>query len=318
MHDWRPCASNRTLAARAALLADIRAFFAARGVLEVDTPQLCRAGNPDPALTSFVVGPEARDGYLATSPEFAMKRLLAAGLGDIYQLAHVFRAAEAGRYHNPEFMLLEWYRLGGSLLDSLMDETVALVRAVGGARVAQHAVHRIEYRDLFRRTLQIDPIEASLNELRECAQRQADSPPALGDERDLWLDWLMSTCIQPALAHDALTLVSGYPASQAALAQLRDDGVTAHRFELFCGPLELANGYRELTDATEQRARFDADLAVRRARALPRPPLDERFLAALPQLPACSGVALGVDRLAMLLLEAPRLADVLSFTTERA
>ncbi len=317
MQDWRPCATNRTLAERAALLAGIRAFFAARGVLEVDTPQLCAAANPDPALDSFRVPAHGREWFLATSPEFAMKRLLAAGLGDIYQLAHVFRAGEAGRQHNPEFMLLEWYRRGATL-EQVMDETVALVQSVGDGRLRLYPVHRVEYRDLFCRTLGVDPIDASLQTLRDCAHAQPVPAPALSDDHNLWLDWLMGVCVQPALPAGTLTLVSGYPAAQAALAELREDGVTAHRCELFCGPLELANGYRELSDSAEQRTRFEAEIATRRARGLAEFPLDERLLSALPHLPPCSGVALGVDRLAMQLLGAQHLEEVLSFTADNA
>jgi lysyl-tRNA synthetase class 2 len=305
------------LHARASVFADIRAFFADRGVLEVDTPHLSAAGNTDPSLANFRLASGGKDYFLATSPEFAMKRLLAAGAGDIYQLAHVFREAELGPHHNPEFMLLEWYRRGFEL-DELMDETVELVRSVGDGRLQDYPVERVDYRELFRRTLRIDPFGATLAELRDCAHSLKAAVPALADERDLWLDWLMGAHVQPAMAPRTLTLVSRYPASQAALAQLHEDGVTAQRFELFCGSLELANGYRELTDETEQRARFAAELATRRARGLVEPPLDERFLAALPELPRCCGVALGVDRLVMLLLGEQRLVDVLSFTTHNA
>jgi lysyl-tRNA synthetase class 2 len=317
VQDWRPCASDEALRVRASAFADIRAFFADRGVLEVDTPHLSAAGNTDPSLANFRLSSGGTDYFLATSPEFAMKRLLAAGAGDIYQLAHVFREAELGAHHNPEFMLLEWYRRGFEL-DELMDETVELVHSVGDGRSRDYPVERVEYRELFRRTLRVDPIEATLAQLRDCAHSLEAAVPALADERDLWLDWLMGAYVQPAMAPHTLTLVSRYPASQAALAQLHEDGVTAQRFELFCGPLELANGYRELTDETEQRARFAAELATRRARGLAEPPPDERFLAALPHLPRCCGVALGVDRLVMLLLGEQRLEDVMSFAAHNA
>ncbi|MDH3712855.1 MAG: EF-P lysine aminoacylase EpmA [Gammaproteobacteria bacterium] len=317
MQDWRPCASNAALRVRASLFADIRAFFAAREILEVDTPHLSAAGNTDPSLANFRLSSGGRDYFLATSPEFAMKRLLAAGAGDIYQLAHVFREAELGVHHNPEFMLLEWYRTGFEL-DELMNETVELVGSVGDGRLRVCPVELVEYRELFRRSLGIDPIEASLGELRKRAHSLGGAVPVLADERDLWLDWLMGAHVQPGMAPKTLTLVNRYPASQAALAQLHEDGITAQRFELFYGSLELANGYRELTDETEQRARFAAELAVRRARGLAEPPPDERFLAALPQLPPCCGVAVGVDRLAMLLLGAQRLEDVLSFAGHNA
>ena len=317
MHDWRPRASHEALRARAGLFADIRTFFIERGVLEVDTPLLVGSGNPDPALHSLALTIDGQDYNLATSPEFAMKRLLAAGSGDIYQLSHVFRGGEQGRHHNSEFMLLEWYRVGFSL-ERLMDETVELVRSVADRRLRDLGVERVEYRELFERTLAIDPIAATLDEVRACALQLPGAAPALEDERDLWLDWLMGAHVQPVLAPDRLTLVTGYPASQAAMAELRDDGVTAHRFELFCGSVELANGYRELTSADEQRVRFEADLATRRTRGLVQPPLDERVLTALTQLPPCCGVALGVDRLVMLLLGAKQLDDVMAFPTPYA
>ena len=317
VQDWRPCASQEALHVRASVFADIRAFFAARGVLEVDTPQLCTAGTLDPSLHSFSLTSAGTAYFLTTSPESAMKRLLAAGSGDIYQLAHVFRETEQGSHHNPEFMLLEWYRVVFPL-GRLMDETVELVRGVADGRLRDCAVERVEYRELFQRTLAVDPLAATLEELSELARELPGPAPALGDERDPWLDWLMGAHVQPRLPPRTLTLVTGYPATQAAMAQLRDDGVTAHRFELFCGPLELANGYQELADPHEQRARFEADLATRRRRRLAEPPVDERLLAALPGMPACSGVALGVDRLAMLLLGAHRLDDVMAFPIARA
>ncbi len=304
---WRPGADREALEARARLLQGIRAFFLARDVLEVETPLLSRAGNTDPAIESFRV---CDGGYLHTSPEFPMKRLLAAGSGDIYQICKVFRRGEAGRYHNPEFTLLEWYRLG---FDDrrLANEVVELIGTLAARPLP---VQHIGYQRLFTETLGIDPLSAELPAL-EAAARIADVHPGCEMPRDDWLDLLLSHCITPDFPADRLTIVTDYPASQAALARLRDDGRTAARFEVYWGSLELANGYHELTDAQEQRCRVAAEQAERRQRGLPPVPADEYFLVALDAgLPDCAGVALGVDRLLMKLIGAAHIGEVIAFT----
>jgi lysyl-tRNA synthetase class 2 len=316
--DWQPGADLRLLRARADLLARIRDFFASRGVLEVETPLLCRSGVTDPAIESLRVDRGrslARPRYLQTSPEYAMKRLLASGSGPVYQVARAFRDGEAGSRHNPEFTLLEWYRPGYDH-HRLMEETAELVCHCLGQRPHQ----KCSYRDLFLETLGLDPLQAGLDALERTAREHLDVGGLAGD-RDLWLDLLMSHLIEPRLAERGLCLVYDYPPSQAALSRTADvDGVlVAQRFELYVDGLELANGYRELTDPEEQRARFERDNVGRREHGLPEHAADEALLAALDQgLPECSGVALGVDRLLMLATGETDIRRVLAFDWERA
>jgi lysyl-tRNA synthetase class 2 len=325
--DWCPTADLAVLRQRARLLAELRAFFAARGVWEVETPALSSAGNTDPNLTSLLVGADHLDGghgprrYLHTSPEYPMKRLLAAGSGSIYQIARVFRADEAGRLHNPEFTLLEWYRPGFDQ-HQLMDEVAALVSQVLRGRLPLPAPERLSYAAVFQRGLALDPHRVTVAELAACATAQGLRPPTgmPADDTGPWLDLLLSHCLQPRLGRERLTFVYDYPAAQAALACVRPgDPPLAERFELYVNGIELANGFHELADASEQRRRFEHDNRVRAARGLPLVPLDERLLAALVAgLPDCSGVALGVDRLLLLAVGGTALAEVLAFPAERA
>ncbi|KIP85970.1 lysyl-tRNA synthetase [Stenotrophomonas maltophilia] len=312
----------QALRQRAALNAMVRRFFAQREVLEVETPILSAAGNTEPNIDSFHTDfsghrdAGARRRWLRTSPEFPLKRLLAAGVGDCYELGRVFRNGEAGGRHNPEFTMLEWYRVGWDH-HRLIDETASLVQqalALVG-RVATLQV--IDYRTLYLQRVGVDPFEASIAELRlPLAGIQID---AAGLGRDDWLDLLMTHCIQPHFDDTVMTVVHDWPASQAALARIRDDTPPrAERFELYLGPVELANGYHELGDAQEQRARFEADHVRRQARGDVLPPLDEALLAALPAMPACAGVAVGVDRLLMAMGRTARIADVLAFDFSRA
>lgn len=320
--DWRPLAPLALLRQRAAALAHTREFFAARGVLEVDTPLLVNTPVSDPHIHSAVVrlaapGARAPRLYLHTSPEYAMKRLLAAGSGDIYQVCHVVRAGEHGRLHNPEFTLIEWYRIGFSL-GALMDEVEELVRALLGPAGSARRRERLSYRDAFLRELDLDPLSATTEELSRAAVPLGFvGAPA---HRDELLELLMGARVGPRLGRDALTFVHSYPASQAALARLDpDDSRLARRFELYCEGLELANGFHELAAAPEQRARFEHDRAERRRRALPAVAPDERLLAALASgLPDCAGVALGFDRTLMLATGATAIDGVLAFPTARA
>jgi len=324
---WRPGADLATLRLRAELLARIRAFFAARGVLEVETPLLSAAAITDPHLASFATGyagPGPRDGqtlYLQTSPEFAMKRLLAAGSGCIYQIARVFRDGEAGRRHNPEFTLLEWYRVGFDH-HRLMDEVVELATALLEDRLPLAEPERLSYREAFERHLGLNPHRTSVAELAGCAARCGVSiPPGMPKEDvDPWLDLLLTQRIEPQLGQGRLCFVYDYPASQAALARLRPgDPPVGERFELYLDGIELANGFHELGDAVEQRRRFEAENRARQAQGLPVMPVDEHLLAALEfGLPECAGVALGVDRLVMLAAGKTSLAEVLAFPFERA
>jgi lysyl-tRNA synthetase class 2 len=302
---------------RARLYALIRAFFAGRDVLEVETPVLSAAGNTEPNIESFStafsghVDAGARERWLRTSPEFPLKRLLAAGVGDCYELGRVFRNGEAGGRHNPEFTMLEWYRVGWDHR-RLMHETVELVEAALAMRGRRAEVRVAGYRQLFIDELGLDPMHAAIDALRAPLADQGIDPAGL--TRDDWLDLLLTHRLQPAFPRDRITVIHDYPATQCALARIRhDDPPVAERFELYLGPHELANGYHELNDAAEQRARFERDNARRRARGLREVPVDERLLAVLDALPDCAGVALGVERLLMCLAGTDAIADVLAF-----
>jgi len=304
---WHPTATAEQRSARARLLHRIRAYFHERRVLEVETPILSGAGNSDPGIEQF----RSTDGrWLRTSPEYAMKRLIAAGSGDIFELGRVFRAGEAGAWHNPEFTLLEWYRPGFDH-HALMDEVAGLVNSLLPRPLA---VERLSYAEAFQRHLQIDPHGASTAELRRCA----GSAGIAGAEtlelalKDAWLDLLLSHRIEPHLGEGRITFLYHYPASQAALARLcPDDVATADRFEVFYGSVELANGYVELTDAAEQRQRFRHDQDERRRCGKRIRPPDDALLACLEAgLPACAGVALGFDRLLMIAVGADDIRQV--------
>lgn len=317
---WRPNAPIEHLRARAAILAQIRTFFAERQVLEVETPVLSKCAVSDPFIDSLEVsfgfqpGIEDERLYLQTSPEYAMKRLLAAGSGDIYQMAKVFRNGESGRRHNPEFTLLEWYRLGFDDRQ-LMAEVEALIREV----VPALQVRYLSYADLFEQELGLDPHRATLEQLQQRCREHVEAPFD-DDDRDTWLNLLMSHVLEPRL--QGAVFIHSYPASQAALARVREDAQgrpVAARFELFVDGVELANGYHELTDAAEQARRLNADQQQRAALGLPQRPLDTRLVQALAAgMPDCAGVALGVDRLVMLALGADSLDQVVSFMHERA
>jgi lysyl-tRNA synthetase class 2 len=315
---WRPGAGIETLRRRAAIIAAIRAFFAARGVLEVDTPQLCPVTATDPLLESIPALPFADDQawFLQTSPEFAMKRLLAAGSGPIYQMAHAFRRRECGPRHNPEFTMLEWYRPGFDTA-ALVAEVAELAGEVIGAR----ATRRDAWAALFLRHAGLDPFAASDATLAERAAAVAGEA-ARGWSRDELLDLLFSELVEPQLGHDCLQFVDAFPASRASLARTALDAAgnpVADRFELFIDGYEIANGYNELCDADELRRRMEADNRVRAARGLPPSPPDERLLAAMAAgLPECAGVALGVDRLIMIALGANDIDQVLAFSAGRA
>lgn len=323
---WRPACNLNSLRTRARLLGTARGFFAERSVLEVDTPALSTAGATDPHLMSFVTrysGPApAPVGalFLHSSPEYPMKRLLAAGSGSIYQIAKVFRNGEAGLHHNPEFTLLEWYRTGFDHY-RLMDEVADLMMELLPNR--EFAPNeRVTYHEVFRRYLGIDIHRATVLDLANCAMAHGISAPCgmTMDDPDPWLDLLLTHRIQPELGVNRLTFLYDYPVSQAALARVRDDiHPVGERFELYLDGIELANGFHELGDANEQRRRFARDNELRLARELPAIPLDELFLDALAAgLPECAGVALGFDRLLMIAIGADSLDEVLAFPFDRA
>jgi lysyl-tRNA synthetase class 2 len=311
-----------SLELRARLYARVRAFFAERKVLEVETPILSAAGNTEPNIESFTtrfsghVDAGARERWLRTSPEYPLKRLLAAGVGDCYELGRVFRNGEAGARHNPEFTMLEWYRVGWDHR-RLMQETIELVE-LALAMVDRRVEVVIEsYRQLFLDALGIDPMRDPISRLQAPLEEFGIDPEDLG--RDDWLDLLITHRLQPAFPRDRITVIHDYPASQCALAKIRPgDPPVAERFELYLGPHELANGYHELNAADEQRSRFEHDNARRRQRGLPEMPIDERLLAVLDRLPDCAGVALGVERLLMCLADTDAIADVLAFPFSEA
>ncbi|MEP5568269.1 MAG: EF-P lysine aminoacylase EpmA [Halioglobus sp.] len=315
---WQSAADLDMLRQRAALLQRVRDFFAERQVMEVETPLLCSAGVTDPAIEPLIVergqslrGPR----YLQTSPEYAMKRLLTAGAGPIYQIARAFRDGEAGQRHNPEFTLLEWYRPGFDQ-HQLMREVADLVIGCVGEKPVQY----VAYRDLFIAELGLDPLTASVSELQSRA-RQALDLGAMSGDRDMWLDLLMSHLIEPQLATRGLCFVYDYPASQAALSRIveQDGQLLGQRFELYADGLELANGYFELTNPEEQRRRFLADNLRRREHGQPERPVDEFLIAALEAgMPECSGVALGFDRLLMLASGCKDIRQVLAFDWVRS
>lgn len=323
MSEWRPTAGIDALRCRAELLGSVRGFFAARGVMEVETPLLAACGATDPHLDSFCThyaGPGAaagRPAYLQTSPEFAMKRLLAAGSGPIYQICKAFRNGEAGRYHNPEFTMVEWYRPGFDCR-TLMAEVDDLLRLVLNTPSAT----LVAYAALFEQQLCLDPHSASVAQLRACAAEHGIIvSEALGDDRDAWLTLLWTHLIEPNLGRGGQPLFVGdYPASQAMLARIRPGSPpVAERFEVYVDGVELANGFQELQDSTEQRHRFEENRRLRREGDMVDMGLDERLLAALAEgLPLCSGVALGLDRLLMLMMGIGDVREVLAFPFDRA
>jgi elongation factor P--(R)-beta-lysine ligase len=308
---------------RARLYALIREFFAGRKVLEVETPILSAAANTDPNIQSFTTRFSGRvdsgspQRWLRTSSEFAQKRLLAGGVGDCYELGRVFRDGEAGRRHNPEFTMLEWYRVGWDH-ERLMDEVVDLLQLALALTGKGGNVHRSSYRDLFLGTLGLDPFDAEMGKMRTALG--AIRIEEQGLSRDDWLDLLLTHRIQPQFPRDRITIVHDYPMSQCALARIRhDDPPVAERFEVYIGRHELANGYHELTDGNEQRARFVSDNRRRRERGLVELPVDENLLAALERgMPACAGVALGIERLLMSMMDTDDIGDVLAFAFAQA
>ncbi|WP_189452945.1 EF-P lysine aminoacylase EpmA [Cognatilysobacter bugurensis] len=321
--DWTPSAMFDALRLRARLNAVIRAFFERRGVIEVETPVMSLAGNTEPNIASFHVefggrtDGASRTRWLRTSPEYPLKRLVAAGFGDCYELGRVFRDGEAGGRHNPEFTMLEWYRVGWNHLE-LVEEVAALVGEALALVDRRVALDIVDYRTLYRTQIGVDPMSASVVELQRALGDVHIDPDGL--TRDDWLDLLMTHRLQPTFGVDQLLAIVDYPATQCALARVRDgDPPVAERFELYLGPLEIANGYHELADGAEQSERFERDTRVRRARAAVEPPIDTRLIAALDHgLPDCAGVAVGVDRLLMAMLGTDRIADVLAFDFARA
>lgn len=312
---WRPGASRSAVEARARLLHDIRSFFIARNVLEVETPVLCRAGNSDPNIASLSTDAPPRR-FLRTSPEYAMKRLLAAGFGDIYELGRVFRAGEKGQRHNPEFTILEWYRRDVGYL-GLASEVCELIRHCGNGQFDDWPVESTTYRELFLQHTGLDPFFCDESDLSTLAAERGVH--AVSMSQPDWLDLVLSEVIEPALPGETITVVHDFLPEQAALSRIRpEDPPVAERFEIYLGQMELANGYQELTDAEEQLSRFRSEQKSADARGEEMSPLDMALVEAIRHgLPECSGVALGVDRLLMSLVKLENIDAVLAFSADR-
>ena len=319
---WKATASVENLRARAEFFARIRRFFIERDVMEVETPLMTSAAVSDPYIDTIecryhpLPGQQEQPRYLQSSPEYAMKRLLASGSGAIYQICKAFRNGEYGKRHNPEFSMLEWYRPGFDH-HRLMDEVEALVTPLLGLTACQ----RINYGDLFKQYLNIDPYTATATELATVARQYIDLEME-DDNRDNWLNLLMSHVIEPQLADQGGVFIYDYPASQAALSRVMTNSAgqtVACRFELFVAGIELANGYFELTDATEQARRFEQDIVQRKSEDLPIRPTDNLLVEALENgMPECAGVAMGLDRLVMLALGTEQISDVIALPFSRA
>ena len=323
MSQWQPSANIEELKARAELLRSIRQFFYDRDVMEVETPLMSNGTVTDVHLDAFSTefphhhSGEVKSLYLQTSPEFAMKRLLCAGAGSIYQICKSFRNEAAGRFHNPEFTMLEWYRLGFNDQD-LIDEVDQLMQVT----LSVNPAIRMSYQQAFIELLGLDPLSASLTEIKDLVlSYSTDEWLVNEDDADVLLQWLFSMYIEPNLGTDTTPcFIYDFPASQASLAKLNQaDPRVAHRFELYFKGVELANGFYELQDAKEQEKRFVKDNQQRAALGLPEKPIDKLFLASLEQgLPDCAGVALGIDRLFMLKQNLAHIEQAMSFYLDRA
>ncbi|MBO1256985.1 elongation factor P--(R)-beta-lysine ligase [Alteromonas sp. 5E99-2] len=322
-NNWRPSASIEQLKKRAQLLSQLRRFFESRDVLEISAPVLASAGVTDPFIDnfstqfSFSAQSSEQTLYLQSSPEYAMKRLLAAGCEHIYSIGPAFRHEGAGSNHNPEFTMLEWYRSGFDM-QMLIDEVSDLLKTT----LNIENISQYSYQDVFLKHMNIDPLTATTDELIEAVKLKGidlyNGFETL-DNDDL-LQMLFSHCIEPSFANHCPVIVTHFPASQASLARINSlDNRVANRFEVYFKGIELANGFHELSDANEQAARFESDNKKRSALNFPTKPIDQYLLTALDAgLPDCSGVALGVDRLLMLIVGASHIRDVLTFDIARA
>lgn len=321
---WQSSASNETLLERALMLKNIRAFFETRAVLEVETPLLSHHATTDPHLDSLSSRFREQVCYLNTSPEYAMKRLLADNPQAIYQICKAFRDDELGSHHNPEFTLLEWYRPGYDMTQ-LMAELAELVVSVFNESAIKPGFEYLSYQQAFEKVCGINPYQTTASQCYQFAVADAVEIPqglTVADDVDDWLDWLLTQRVLPAFKKDGFTFLYDYPASQCALAKIENNVEhvpVAKRFELFFGEIELANGFFELTDAEEQLHRFQQENECRQLAGKETVVIDENFIAALVHgLPECSGVAVGLDRLLMVLCSAKSIDQVLSFSWPQA
>ncbi|MBK8816818.1 MAG: EF-P lysine aminoacylase GenX [Methylococcaceae bacterium] len=323
--DWQPGCSLQMLHLRAKMLQNIRKFFAERSVLEVETPLLGSAIGTDPQLdfftTTFQWSPMQQKLFLQTSPEFAMKRLLASGSGSIYQICKAFRNGESGRFHNPEFTMLEWYRVGYSLPELMSEIDELMMQLFDGIKSFQPA-EKITYQAVFKSYTNLDPIAFSYEDYAAYARNHgiSEAITICGQDQSAWLDFIFSHHIQPHLGWDSICLIYGYPACFSSLARVNaENSAITDRVELFIQGVELGNGYYELGDFKEQSSRFDREIAARKASERPDIVKDNKLLAALEAgLPDCSGIAIGLDRVLMLLSESASIDEVLSFSISRA
>jgi len=324
IRQWQTTSTRKILHTRANVISIIHGFFNNIGVLQIDTPVLSQFANSDPSIESFKINTSnslgSQDYFLHTSPEFAMKRLLACDIGSIYQICKVFRSAEQGRYHNPEFTLLEWYRLDMDHFD-LMDEIELLLEKINSKYPFYNNVERISYQNLFLEYINIDPLNSSRQDLIKVIEKNKDY--SVHDISSLnytdLCDILMSHLIQSKMPDKSVIFVYDYPATQASLARLNNDQLTARRFEIFVSGIEIANGFHELTDAQQQYDRFLNDHKNRIKAQQEVFPIDENLIQALQHgLPNCAGVALGLERLLMLLVNAKHIREVLAFPFDRA
>ena len=324
-NEWQPTCSIELLRLRAKVLDGIRRFFSARGVLEVETPLLSYSSGTDPQLdfftTDYCSPPLQHTLFLQTSPEFAMKRLLAAGSGSIYQIGKAFRNGESGRFHNPEFTLLEWYRVGFTL-SQLMDEIAELLTVLFNDHWALNPAQRFSYQSLFQCYTGLNPLEFSYQDYCAYARdnQLSEAVSICGFDHALWLDFIFSHNVQPKLGENFVCMVYGYPSCQSSLARINEyNSQITDRVEVFINGIELGNGYYELTDAKEQERRFDKEIAIRQQRKRSVSVKDKHLVAALEAgLPECSGMAMGLDRLLMLLANCATINDVLGFPIHRA
>lgn len=318
MSDWQPTISLKNLQARAQVLVQVRQFFAQHNVMEVETPLLCSHTVTEPNIESFAVTDISKLRYLQTSPEYAMKRLLAAGAPDIFQICKSFRCGEQGVRHNPEFTMVEWYRLGFEL-KQMMQETVDLIVHILNTNKKRIPIEYVSYNDIFKKLLGVSFFDLAENTIDHlCVEYGLQSQQRLNLTQKI--DFIFSHAIVSKFDTNAITCVFHYPAEQAALAKLNvQDSTVAERFEVFCGGLELANGYVELVEPDIQLARFEKDRVIRKENDLVNIEVDQRLLDAQKSgLPECSGVALGLDRLLMLVLGAASIEQVMSFSWENA
>ncbi|KAF3983793.1 MAG: EF-P lysine aminoacylase GenX [Methylococcales symbiont of Hymedesmia sp. n. MRB-2018] len=322
---WAPACNLKQLQCRAQMLSKIRAFFEQRKVLEVETPLLCHSTGTDPQLdffsSAYHCSPNNKQMYLQTSPEFAMKRLLAAGSGSIYQICKAFRNGESGRFHNPEFSILEWYRIDYNL-QQLMDETIELLLYVLEKNESTANIKVLTYSALFEEITALNPCNFCLQSYISYAENNnlTDAISLCENDHSMWLDFIFSHIIQPELEQYHLCIVYGYPAIQASLSRINiDNPAIADRFEVFIKGIEIANGFLELADRNEQERRFDQENEVRRSKGMMLVKKDPYFLDALSAgLPECSGIALGLDRLLMILTNSNSLKEVMPFPFDRA